>query len=502
MKMKPRRDPGAITDVRLGKYRAYEDSKGDTWDPAWGADGALYFAGNDGSGWDKACSSNVFFNRADGDDPFALTGRTVSPMSDLEGWAKKGPDNCSWKSMGTLSLDGVLYLAISRHKYGTDSGDPAMRQKADRASIVKSSDGGVTWAPSGPECYEKPMFTSPRFGTPYFLHYGRDGKAPSVHNAEKYIYATSNNGFWCNGDNYILGRVAREKFPRLESADWEFYTGGDGMLSMNWSPDMGKARPIVADPLKCGEAGATYVPSLKRYVLVAWYYPGNPTIDANDTRFVFWEGPRPWGPWTKVREERSHPEGWYCPRILAKWQKASGRITEAVLVAGGDYYEPDRHYRFTVVPVRLKAGGRFPPPPPEPGFVAVGSWETTGRLNSFSYEGDWARDNTRAGAHGGIERRSDKAGDSFTVRFKGRRLKWYASKENNLGIAAVSVDGGKDAYVDLFTYCAHPQYGRLLHDTGDLRRGVHTFKVTVTGRKNEVFPSAGAAITNDHVEIF
>ena len=218
-----------ITDIRLGQKKLYPNNLGDTWDPAWAKDGSLYYPGNDGSGWNKACSSNLFFNRSTGEDPFNLESQTTNGMPEYDGWAKQREDGCTWKSSGCVSIDGTLYLALARHAYGTISGDPNLRQTARRASIIKSTDQGLTWTRSAGDNYHHPMF-DPYFTTPYFIYYGQDGQSPAVDGAERYVYAISNNGFWCNGDHYILGRVERAKISRLEPADWSFYKGGDGLI--------------------------------------------------------------------------------------------------------------------------------------------------------------------------------------------------------------------------------------------------------------------------------
>lgn len=56
--------------------------------------------------------------------------------------------------------------------------------------------------------------------------------------SNNYVYAFSNDGFWDNGNNLILGRVARNRIGNLNAADWQFYKGGDGMLDANWISDM------------------------------------------------------------------------------------------------------------------------------------------------------------------------------------------------------------------------------------------------------------------------
>lgn len=69
------------------------------------------------------------------------------------------------------------------------------------------------------------MFPGLRFGAPYFVWYGQDDAA-TVDNADKYVYAVSNDGHFEDGHDYVLGRVLRTKLPDLFATDWSFYTGG------------------------------------------------------------------------------------------------------------------------------------------------------------------------------------------------------------------------------------------------------------------------------------
>jgi hypothetical protein len=39
-----------------------------------------------------------------------------------------------------------------------------------------SSDKGLTWKRTAKENYDKPMFSGGRFGSPWFVKYGRDGE--------------------------------------------------------------------------------------------------------------------------------------------------------------------------------------------------------------------------------------------------------------------------------------------------------------------------------------
>ena len=130
-----------------------------------------------------------------------------------------GQDNANWKTMNTYSVDGVLYMFVTRCLYPKLSGDPKGRHVFQNSSIIKSTDNGRTWTRSGADNYAKPMFPGKRFGTAYFVWYGKDGAA-TVDNADRYVYAISNNGHFENGDDYVLGRVLKSKLPNLSAADW------------------------------------------------------------------------------------------------------------------------------------------------------------------------------------------------------------------------------------------------------------------------------------------
>ena len=108
-------------------------------------------------------------------------------------------------------------------------------------------------------------------------------------NADRYVYAISNNGFWDNGDNQILGRVARERIAGLRGADWEFYTGGDGMTDSAWSTNMHKAKLILDAPGKLGMTGAVFVPGLGRYLMIGWYYPAGGGVMPKSSARTIWD---------------------------------------------------------------------------------------------------------------------------------------------------------------------------------------------------------------------
>ncbi len=347
-----------IVDVRLGTP-TYFNASGDSWDPAWAQDDELYSAVNDGAGF-GTLMRNIGFNRISGNDPLTLTGQLQNIMDDYGAVnAPVAADGRNWKSGGSISIDGTLYMSVGMDRY-VDAGYGG-RQTRINSSIVKSNDHGLNWSRSMHENRDRPMFPGMRFATPFFIQYGKEYAAATVDKADRYVYATSNDGFWDNGDNFILGRVLRSKIGALNPADWRFYQGGDGMQDSNWSREMNNAALIINAPGQCGEAGVTYLPALNRYVLVSWYYPiGNGhagKIEA--TEFVFYESPKPWGPWTRIKSIRNEPQGWYIPRVLAKFQSRTGPDLQAFIAVAGDWRNPV-FYRYTMVPVKFVTAAAKP----------------------------------------------------------------------------------------------------------------------------------------------
>jgi hypothetical protein len=340
-----------IVDVQLGTP-VYFDYGGDSWDPAWARDDALYSAVNDGAGFGKV-KQNIAFNRISGNDPLALTGQLQDVMADYGVMnAPIATEGRNWKSGGSISIDGTLYMSIGMDRY-VDSGYGGRQTRID-SSIIKSSDHGVHWSRPMQANRDHPMFPGMRFATPFFIHFGKEYAAATIDNADRYVYATSNNGFWDNGDNYILGRVLRSKISALNATDWTFYTGGDGMQDSSWTHDMSKAALIISAPGQCGESGATYLPALKRYVMASWYYPvGNGHVGKIEaTVFAFYESPKPWGPWKMIKSIPTEPKGWYIPRVLAKFQSRAGKDLDAFIAVAGDWRNPV-YYRYTMVPVKF-----------------------------------------------------------------------------------------------------------------------------------------------------
>ncbi len=358
-----------IVDIRFdAPYRQIPNSSGDEWAPTWADDGCLYTGNDDGASFGGFNERSIAFGKLTGDDPFKLTGTTISDMGGY-GERRLGTDKANWKTMNSYCVDGILYMFVTRCFYPEQSGDARKRHIFRNSSVIKSTDRGVTWTRSATENFEKPMFPGLRFGAPYFVWYGKDGAA-TVHNADKYVYAVSNNGHFEDGDNYVLGRVSKSKLPDLNAADWRFFTGRDGMSDENWVGDINQAKPVLEDPLNCSMTGMTYIPSFGRYVMVVWHYK---TYDVRkDPRTIneYYEAPYPWGPWTKFKTIDTDKLGWYVPIVGQKFQNAvDANTVTGVLYLSGNYQNASL-YELNYIPITLSTvplvankSGVNPPPP-------------------------------------------------------------------------------------------------------------------------------------------
>lgn len=96
------------------------------------------------------------------------------------------------------------------------------------------------------------------------------------------------------------------------------------------------------------------------------------------------------------------------------------------------------------------------------------------------YSGTWTVSSATA-ASGGSFRFTNSAGSSVTVPFKGTRIIWIAKKSPVYGIAGVSLDGGPPVDVDLYSPTA--VYQKKVWDSGSLPDGLHTLKISWTGRR-------------------
>jgi len=99
-------------------------------------------------------------------------------------------------------------------------------------------------------------------------------------------------------------------------------------------------------------------------------------------------------------------------------------------------------------------------------FEYVGTWPAS--LNPSSYQGD--------------NHYSNGTNHYYQVDFHGTQIKLYSEKYNNMGVIAVSIDGGPETTVDL--YSTTRLHNTLVYTSPVLASGQHTLKVRVTGTKH------------------
>jgi len=256
----------------------------------------------------------------------------------LQGESGSDGAGYNFKPSGLISIAGVLYMAISRQKYGTLAS--GWVQSAGTCQIIKSSDHGVTWTPVPPgnsQPYAAPMFANPRFGAPSFVQYGQNYAGNTVHNSDLYVYAISPDGVWNNGNYLTLGRCLLSNLPNLNGADWEFYRGGNGMDSTRWVSDINSAVQILYKTRSVGMTAMQYLPYCQRYLMIEWFYPTLVSSTNNDTTQTTWEvydSPAPWGPWRFVQSINFTPSGLYNPAVLHKSMATDNGQTLRLITAG------------------------------------------------------------------------------------------------------------------------------------------------------------------------
>lgn len=345
-----------IVSAHVGKAVACEASRGDVWTTTWADDNQLYSVSDDTTGFDNACSSNLAVHCVAGDPPRDLRGRTINPMKQFGAWAEVDPaDGASWKASGLVSVDGVLYLAVSRHHYPNERKPvPHFIQETWDASIIKSTDHGNSW--SSTPAIGKAMFPGRLFSNPYFVQFGKDEKGKKD-NASGYIYATSSDGVWNNGSGMVVGRVRRDQIARLDASDWEFCHGFDEEQRPIWRPRHDTALYTFHAAGRASMTGIHHIAPLDVYIMPQWSYdyskmdPANPGSRWAFTRFEFYQARAPWGPWRLFHRQEYDAEGFYNPGIPAKFISEDGRKFW-IFTAGNP---PDaQFYRLNTIPVELK----------------------------------------------------------------------------------------------------------------------------------------------------
>ncbi len=118
-------------------------------------------------------------------------------------------------------------------------------------------------------------------------------------------------------------------------------------------------------------------------------------------------------------------------------------------------------------------------------------------LNTVKYTGLWQTE-PLSGNPARYSYLSSDNNATYEVTFRGDRFRLFGNKDNDNGIAAISIDGGAEVTTDL--YSSNPLNDALLYQSGSLGNGFHTIKLRVTGQKNT--SSIGSTIDIGKLEVF
>lgn len=116
--------------------------------------------------------------------------------------------------------------------------------------------------------------------------------------------------------------------------------------------------------------------------------------------------------------------------------------------------------------------------------ITVNDGVTGNAENQFEYVGTWHHDNYQVEKnYEADEHWTNSEGASVNFRFTGTRIKLFGIKDENEGIAGITIDDGEEVMVDC--YSPDRKFQTLLFESDELSPGSHTLKVRFTGTKNE-----------------
>lgn len=145
-----------------------------------------------------------------------------------------------------------------------------------------------------------------------------------------------------------------------------------------------------------------------------------------------------------------------------------------------------------------------PTPTPIPIVTTIDDSITGTGLNQWNYVGaNWKsctncnETNPTVYYYDASQHWDPKSTDTATITFSGTQIKFYGATAYWHGIGAISIDGGAETNVDF--YSANKTGDVLLWTSPVLAKGVHTFKLRITGTHDTA--STGIMIVIDRVDI-
>lgn len=285
----------------------------DNWAVTWAADGNLYTTWGDGGG----------FGGTNDEGRVSLgVARIVGEPTDFIGqnvWGgheTENPTTFDGKSLGLLSLEGVLYMWVG----------PGSRFEAwETTRLAWSEDLGGNWQQSA-----EPFFLhTDGLSKPTFLNFGQD--YDGARDSNVYVYAP--DGSAGAAGPFIDITLARVPVDQIRNHDqYEFFQGLDGRDEPQWGSDAAARVPVLTDTVGGANApSVVYNAPLGLYLLIKTH--GTPTGPHGG--LGIYEAENPWGPFSPVLYEdnwmgsehigyASFPSNWISPDGTTLWMVFTG----------------------------------------------------------------------------------------------------------------------------------------------------------------------------------
>jgi hypothetical protein len=326
---------------------------GDNWYSTWAADGSLYIALCDGTGFPgtdrRLYNSNLY--RVEGSPETQVTFHDVPGYPGLEiDLAAENPAT-RYYGFGTIAVDGKFYQYMDTF---SDPLTPEVEKAGwqfNGAKLIYSPDGGTTWHNqdgSTPVRYEGwdersqdtlVFFKEPdtTFALHSILQMGRDYSL----NTDGYVYVYAPDGIVDGTMNrLVMYRVPKDRI--LDRGAYEYFAGLDAAGDATWSSELADRAAVHTFPEGWINSGAhpyawqpsvTYNPALGTYLMANW--ATGVLADGNwfgkPSYLGLYQSDTPWGPWRQFHEDTSWTPGGdqearcYQPQIFPKWISEDGR---------------------------------------------------------------------------------------------------------------------------------------------------------------------------------
>jgi len=382
---------------------------GDGYFSTWAADDSLIVSVNDGNWladlepynfdpgrWYQSGHSESYHNNL-----YRLTGDAGQFTRDKFGLAypySKG--NNSWFGFGVISINGVIYSAISKTIEVQGWSTPFIGVK-----LLQSVDSGHSWQsinsagasqPVLPESFaswrsdEEDLFFPPQSGKPHekreaypfswlsFVQMGRDYSK----NKDGYVYIYSTEGAQAN--NLLLARAPKAQLGQRRR--WEYFVKFDESGAPIWSSDLDKRGSIYVfpdrDPQGHRFGFTSWLPSviwnegLGLYIMVNGGTYAGLGMSLSDTDYFYswphsesgslglWYSKTPFGPWKQFYYSdhwtADNPKNLiYWPTLSSKWISSDGKDMvlvwcDAMKNARGESHAVN--YRWNQMRIHLRVG--------------------------------------------------------------------------------------------------------------------------------------------------